>query len=140
MTHDLACSSFKCLENSHEGKGAFARYTESGGARIVGIVSCAGCPTLIAPEKIVSRVRTLVASGIDAIHFAACLEKLCPFKKRYKQVLKENFPEVKFIDGTHEKFSDEEEAALGRLVCEGLGKSRLTMADWMESRKRPVNE
>ena len=68
MTNDLACSSFGCLEDSHAGKGTFARYADQGGAQVVGIISCSGCPTLIAPEKILRRVRTLAASGVDAIH------------------------------------------------------------------------
>jgi predicted metal-binding protein len=50
MTNDLACSSFACLEDSHNVTGTFARYEDKGGAQVVGIISCSGCPTLIAPE------------------------------------------------------------------------------------------
>lgn len=136
MTNDLACTSFKCLEDSHSGKGTFARYAERGGAQVVGIISCSGCPTLIAPEKIVRRVRTLVASGVDAIHFANCLEKLCPFKKRYLGILQAEFPETEFVNGTHEPLSEEMEANVGLFVREGLCQRPTSMADLLESRNR----
>ena len=135
MTNDLACSSFKCLENSHNGKGTFARYAEQGGAQVVGVISCSGCPTLIAPEKIVRRVRTLVSSGVDAIHFANCLEKICPFRKKYLSILQEEFPETEFVNGTHEPLTEEEEAVVGAFVHQGLCQRNTTMADLMESRK-----
>ena len=129
MTNDLACSSFGCLEDSHTGKGTFARYAERGGAQVVGIISWSGCPTQIAPEKIVRRVRTLVASGVDAIHFAYCLEQICPFKNKYLSVLQSEFPETEFVHGTHEPLSEEQAAEMGRFIHEGLCQRPLSMAD-----------
>lgn len=102
MTNDLACSSAGCLEDSHAGKGKFTQYQERGGAQVIGIISCSGCPTLRAPEKILRRVRTLAASGVEAIHFAYCLERNCPFKNKYRQILQAEFPEIAFVSGTHE--------------------------------------
>jgi len=48
VTQDLACSAFNCLNERYEGRGEFARYNDK--ARLAGIINCAGCPTLIAPE------------------------------------------------------------------------------------------
>jgi predicted metal-binding protein len=135
MTHDLACSSFKCLEDSHTGKGTFARYAERGGAQVVGIISCSGCPTRLVPEKIVRRVRTLAASGVEAIHFAACMENLCPFKGKYMSILQAEFPAIEFVAGTHEAPTEEAQAAIGQFVCEGLTQKHLSMADLLESRR-----
>jgi len=140
MTNDLACSSFGCLEDSHVGKGAFARYAEQGGAQVVGIISCSGCPTLIAPEKIIRRVRTLVASGVDAIHFAYCLENICPFKKKYQSILHDEFPEIEFVSGTHEPLSEESAAAMGKFIHEGLCQRPLSMVDVLESRNQRERE
>lgn len=140
MTHDLACTSFKCLEDSHAGTGTFARYAERGGSQVVGIISCSGCPTLIAPEKIVRRVRTLVASGVDAIHFANCLEKICPFRKKYQSILEAEFPETEFVSGTHEPLSEEQEDAVGLFVREGLCQRPTSMADLLERRRERVGE
>jgi predicted metal-binding protein len=134
MTQDLACSSFACLEDSHAGKGTFARYADKGGAQVVGIISCSGCPTLIAPEKIVRRVRTLVASGVDAIHFAYCLESICPFKKKYLSVLQAEFPETEFVHGTHEPLNEEQAAEMGKFIHNGLCLKPLSMADVAQKR------
>lgn len=134
MTGNMACSSFRCLEDSHAGKGTFTSYTERGGAQIVGIISCSGCPTLMAPEKIVRRVRTLVASGVDAIHFSNCLEILCPFKQKYKSILQAEFPEIEFVSGTHEPHSKAGGEAVGRFVRESLCHGQATIADLLESK------
>jgi predicted metal-binding protein len=88
LTNDLACSSVGCLDDSYASKGKFARYAERGGAQVAGIISCSGCPTLRAPEKILKRVRTLAVSGVEAIHFAYCLERHCPFKNKYRSILR----------------------------------------------------
>lgn len=101
-TQDLGCSSFKCLEELHKNEGKFKRYINSGGARLAGIINCAGCPTTVAPAKLVSRVRSLSAIGVDAIHLSGCMMALCPFKNKYIKLLGENFPEIEIIQGTHE--------------------------------------
>jgi predicted metal-binding protein len=137
MTNDMACTSFKCLEDSHDGKGTFAAYADRGGAQVVGIISCAGCPSLIAPEKIVHRVRTLVAGGVDAIHFANCLEGICPFRKKYQAVLQHAFPEMTFVSGTHETLAEDREEALRDFVHGGLCQKRSSMADILDQRQRP---
>jgi len=129
MTDDMGCSSLMCLDESRAGKGEFARYAECGGAQIAGIISCAGCPTVLAPEKILRRVRTLVASGVEAIHFGNCMEKLCPFKKKYESILRTEFPHIQFVHGTHEMGTDDQEEALLHFVGEGLRQQPVSMAD-----------
>ena len=99
-TQDYACSSIGCFEDFNAKKGTFATYAEEG-SELVGVISCAGCPTLYAPEKIFRRVRTLAASGVEAVHLANCLIGLCPFKNKYLNLLREEFPHISFVEGTH---------------------------------------
>lgn len=99
-TQDYACSSIGCFQDFNAKKGTFAKYGEEG-AELVGVISCAGCPTLYAPEKIFRRVRTLAASGVDAVHLANCVMGLCPFKNKYLKLLCNEFPQIEFIKGTH---------------------------------------
>jgi len=99
-TGDYACSSIGCFEDFNARKGTFSAYTEEG-AELVGVISCAGCPTLYAPEKIFRRVRTLAATGVEAVHLANCMVGLCPFKKKYLSLLREEFPQIVFVEGTH---------------------------------------
>jgi|GEM_PF-5739104 len=61
MTQDIGCSAFGCLDCVNKGTGAFDRY--AGGAELVGIINCAGCPTSRAPEKLLNRLRTLTEVG-----------------------------------------------------------------------------
>ena len=99
-TQDLACSSFGCFNDFNNGTGKFTRYSDEG-AVLIGIINCAGCPTLLTPEKILNRVRTLVASRVDAIHISNCVLALCPFKRSYIKILRENFPDIEIVEGTH---------------------------------------
>ncbi len=62
---ELGCAACMCLENIHKTAGQFARYKADGGAQLVGIINCAGCPTAVAPEKLLNRVRPLAAIGVD---------------------------------------------------------------------------
>lgn len=136
MTNDLACSSGGCLEDSYANKGKFARYEERGGARVTGIISCSGCPTLRAPEKILKRVRTLAVSGVEAIHFAYCLERNCPFKNKYRSVLQSEFPTIEFISGTHEIPDEKQAADIDTFVKNALCQQSSSMADLFELRTK----
>lgn len=100
-TQDLECSSYFCLKAIREGLDAFSLYAEDGGTQLEGIISCAGCPTALAPEKIVSRVRSLINSGVETIHFSSCMLAICPFINKYKQVLEQTFLNITFVIGTH---------------------------------------
>lgn len=101
-TQTLGCSSFKCLEDVYGGGGEFRRYEEDGGAQLAGIISCAGCPTAVAPEKLVGRVRSLAVLGVTSIHLSACVMALCPFKNKYITLLEDAFPDIRIVRGTHD--------------------------------------
>lgn len=100
-TGDYACPSIGCFTDFNRKAGTFAAYAEEG-AELVGVISCAGCPTLYAPEKIFRRVQTLASSGVDAVHLANCVMGLCPFKNKYLKLLRGQFPQIEFVEGTHE--------------------------------------
>ncbi len=128
-THDLACCSHLCLRDINEGRGKFAAYGENGGARLVGIVSCAGCPTAVGPGKILEKIRSLVQTGVDAIHFANCVATLCPFQNQFKKVIRENFPDTILVMGTHEAHDKDTAKAFRDTVGDMLCQSRSSLAD-----------
>ncbi len=105
---DLNCCASCCLKAAKECSGTFEQYRDSGGVEIVGLLSCSGCPTMMAHEKIFRRVRSLVRAGAEAIHLSSCMNNICPFKNRYQSIINERFPDVKVEIGTHpELISDE---------------------------------
>jgi hypothetical protein len=73
---------------------------------------------------------------VDAIHFAYCLESICPFKKKYLSVLQNEFPEMEFVHGSHEPLGEEQAAEMGRFIHEGLCNRPMTMADVAEKRSQ----
>ncbi|MBA4369551.1 MAG: CGGC domain-containing protein [Desulfobacterium sp.] len=100
-TQDLGCSSFKCLDAIYENSGDFKKHESSGGAQLAGIINCAGCPTVVAPEKLLERVRSLAVLGVEAIHLSSCMIVLCPFKNKYAKLLENQFPDIEIVLGTH---------------------------------------
>ncbi len=100
-TQDVACSSFLCLKGVNESEGGFACYKAERGVQLAGIINCSGCPTAVVPEKLLGRVRSLTELGVDAIHLSACMLALCPFKNKYLKILRERFPGIEFVEGTH---------------------------------------
>ena len=123
-----ACSSFMCLKGINENDGEFERYKENGGAELVGLISCTGCPTTVAPEKILKNVKSLTFLGIDALHLSSCMLALCPFKKKYQKVIEKNFPELEIVHGTHGATPETEEMFLEG-VKRMLTQPQMTMAD-----------
>lgn len=101
-TQDLGCSSVSCLRDMRKRKGAFARYDAGDKLELIGIINCSGCPTLAGPEKLLGRIRALTEFRIEAIHFTYCMDVLCPFKAKYQLLIKEHFPEIEIVMGTHE--------------------------------------
>ncbi len=101
-TQDLGCSSFKCLEDVYRNGGEFKRHESQGGTQLAGIINCAGCPTIAAPEKLLERVRSLTVLGVEALHMSACMMALCPFKKKYITLLEKQFPNIEIVQGTHD--------------------------------------
>jgi len=100
-TQDLGCSSVSCLGDLRKRKGTFASYPDDERIDLVGIINCAGCPTLIGPDKLLKRIRALTEFRINAIHFSNCVKAFCPFKKKYKKGIEDSFPHIKVVIGTH---------------------------------------
>ncbi len=121
-TQDLNCASVVCLGDLRKRKGLFATYKKEAPLDLIGIISCAGCPTLAAPEKILKRVKALAGYRLDALHFSYCMTVLCPFIKKYEKIIRETYPEITLVHGTHtprdkSKFREEVEELLYPAVC-----------------------
>lgn len=126
-TQDLGCSSVSCLSDFRKRKGTFAEYPEDEKLTLVGIINCPGCPTLTGPDKLLQRIRALTEFKVDTIHFTYCMKVLCPFKVQYEKVLREAFPSIKIVIGTHREHIIPEEFR-GR-VKKLFGQPRKTMID-----------
>jgi len=100
-TQDMCCSSAGCLASMRGRQGGFERYSKDEPLDLAGIISCANCPTLAGYEKIIQRVQALIEFEVEVIHFSYCIDALCPFKSKYEALIKENFPEVEIVIGTH---------------------------------------
>ena len=100
-TQDTNCASVVCLGDMRKRTGFFERYSEEEKLELIGIINCAGCPTLAAPEKILKRVKALAEYSLDALHFSYCMTALCPFLKKYDKIIRSKYPELTIIHGTH---------------------------------------
>jgi predicted metal-binding protein len=110
-------------------RGFFEQYPQDQPLDLIGIISCAGCPTIAAPEKILRRVQAIAAFRIDALHLSYCMVALCPFVKKYQALIKTVFPDINIIMGTHQP-RDRHHFVRGvqELLCQTLA-SPQTMAD-----------
>ena len=126
-TQELGCSSVSCLSDFRKRKGTFADYPQDEKLSLMGIINCPGCPTLTGPDKLLQRIRSLTAFGVDSIHFSYCIKALCPFKEKYKTAIEQEFPKIKVVIGTHEEHITTEEFRLRvkKLFCQ----PRKTMVD-----------
>jgi predicted metal-binding protein len=100
-TQESNCASVVCLGDMRKRKGFFECYAEDEPLELIGIINCAGCPTLAAPEKILRRVRAVAEFKIDALHLSFCMTALCPFIKKYSDIIKEEYPNIELVMGTH---------------------------------------
>ncbi len=98
-TQNLDCSSSGCLRAFNDGTGAFAAHGDEE-IEIAGVINCAGCPTVMAPKKILRRIGVLNEVGVERLHMSSCVMNLCPFKKKYKAVIEEAYPNMQVIEGT----------------------------------------
>lgn len=96
---DLGCSSILCYKDLNENEGKFKQHLNP---QLAGTITCAGCPTVLGPEKLFRRIEGLANSGIEALHFSSCMMALCPYKNKYAKMIEENFPELNLIMGTHD--------------------------------------
>lgn len=100
-TQDANCGSVVCLGDMRKRRGFFERYRNEEKLELIGIINCAGCPTLAAPEKILKRVKALAGYRLDALHFSYCMTTLCPFLKKYRAVITRAYPDLMIVEGTH---------------------------------------
>jgi len=99
-TQELNCASAVCLADMRKKRGFFERYQDQE-VVLVGIISCAGCPTIGAPEKILRRVKSLASLKVDVINLSYCMTAVCPFINKYIKVIKEAYPKTEIVEGTH---------------------------------------
>lgn len=100
-TQEANCASVVCLGDLRKRKGLFARYQDDEKLELIGIINCAGCPTLAAPEKILRRTNALTGYRLDALHFSYCMTALCPFLAKYEKIIQEHNPGLTIVHGTH---------------------------------------
>ena len=96
------CAAVVCLADMRKRQGHFERYPAADPLHLIGMINCAGCPTLAAPEKILKRVRALAEYRLDALHFSFCVTALCPFLRKYVKVVRDAYPDLEIVLGTHE--------------------------------------
>ena len=119
MSGELDCAAVVCLGDMRKRKGLFKCYDINEPLELVGIISCSGCPTTIFPEKILRKINAIASFRIDAIHFSYCMVSLCPFIKKYVDVISSAYPDIKLVMGTHtppdtEKFHNSVQHCLNR--------------------------
>ncbi len=139
-TQEANCASVVCLGDLRKRKGFFAQYPAAEPLDLIGLISCAGCPTLAAPEKILRRVRAVAEFRLDALHFSFCMVAVCPFIKQYSRVIKQAFPGLKLVMGTHEP--PERQLFLQgvkELLCQTMSGPQ-TMADLIRGKIRLPSE
>ena len=100
-TQETNCAAVVCLGDMRKRRGFFERYQHDEKLDLIGIINCAGCPTLAAPGKILKRVKALAEYRLEALHFSYCMTALCPFLKKYQTVISKVYPELKIVLGTH---------------------------------------
>ncbi len=98
-TQGLDCCSAGCMQSFNQNKGAFGAY-QGEETEVVGVINCAGCPTTVAPKKILKRLGVLNEIGADTLHMSSCMTLLCPFKNKYRTVIQEAFPNLTIVEGT----------------------------------------
>ena len=142
-TQEANCASVVCLGDMRKRRGFFRKYPQEQPLELIGIINCAGCPTLAAPEKILRRVRSLADYRIDALHFSFCVTALCPFVKQYEKVIKDEYPGLDIVLGTDQplaRIMHEPPAATADLaVLPGvLGSRTLRRTEQVRLRSEPL--
>ncbi len=135
--NDLNCATFGCLKALNNRAAYFADYPQDDTLVLSGIISCAGCPTLAAPKKILKRVHSLVQCNIDVLHFSFCLKHVCPFVRKYEKVINEVYPDLKIVHGSHAD-SDESIQLFKRNISEMLAPSVCVPQDMNDHIKKKV--
>ena len=122
-TQETNCASVVCLGDMRKRRGFFDRYKVDEKLDLIGIINCAGCPTLAAPEKILKRVKALAEYRLDALHLSYCMTALCPFLKKYQAVISKTYPKLEIILGTHiPKDKEQFRQDVRELLCPTISK------------------
>lgn len=120
-TQETNCASIVCLADMRKRKGFFERYPKNEPLDIVGLINCAGCPTVAAPEKILKKVSALADFKLDALHFSYCITVLCPFISKYQKIIAKQYPDLEIVQGTHKPIDKNEfKRGVKELLCSTL--------------------
>ena len=131
-TQECNCASVVCLGDLRKRRGFFAPYPQDEPLELIGIINCAGCPTAAAPEKILRRVRAIAEFKVEALHLSFCMTVICPFIKKYVQLIKKAYPEIKLVMGTHQPTEKERfTSGVKELLCQTLAAPK-TMSDMIK--------
>lgn len=131
-TQDSNCASVVCLGDLRKRRGFFDQYPQEEPLDLIGIINCAGCPTIAAPEKILKRVRAVAEFKINALHLSFCMVALCPFINQYSKLIKEAFPGINLVMGTHQPLDKSHfQKGVKELLCQTLT-SPQTMNDMIK--------
>ncbi|MGN1383024.1 MAG: CGGC domain-containing protein [Eubacterium sp.] len=101
-TRNLNCCSVSCFADLQKRRGAFSIYPDDVNIRLVGVISCAGCPTIAYPEKILNRVDSVMQFRTEYLHISNCMLAFCPFVNKYIEVIQKQYPDLTIVKGTHE--------------------------------------
>ena len=103
VANECNCALAGCLGCFNAKSAGFEQYKDTE-ISLAGITTCAGCPTIYAPEKILRKIKPLVElNKVDKIHLSSCMTKLCPFVKKFTKVINEAYPEIEVFEGTDTK-------------------------------------
>ncbi len=117
-SQETNCSSVVCLADMRKRRGHFNCYSKQEPLDLVGLVHCAGCPTMVAPGKILKRIHSLVNYKIDTLHFSYCMTVLCPFLKKYEKEVRNAYPDLNIVHGTHQPGdTDKFKKAVEEMLC-----------------------
>ena len=102
-------------------RGFCAAYPKDEPLDLIGIINCAGCPTLAARKRFSRRVRAVAEFRLDALHLSFCMVTLCPFIKPYTALIKREFPGINIVMGTHQPADrDRFHRGVKELLCQTL--------------------
>jgi predicted metal-binding protein len=122
-TQETNCVSVVYLGDMLKRRGFFGQCSQDEPVDSIGIINCAGCPTLAAPEKILNCVRALAEFHIDALHLSFCLVALCPSITPYTTLIKREFPDINIVMGTYKPVDrDHFSRGIKKLLCQSLAR------------------
>ncbi len=128
-TQEADCAAVVCLADMRKRRGFFERYPQEEPLDLVGLISCAGCPTIAAPDKILKRVRSVAEFKVNALHFSFCMTAVCPFLKKYAEIIQEAYPDLELVMGTHQPVDKRQfRDGLHELLCPSVAPPQ-TMVD-----------